>query len=328
MEAKIIDKDERGIGVRVTDNNDIGHTVAVGFDGDIQGHSQEGYSDDPTERTPNENEHVTQAREYARYHVWKETEYEPFPVEKNLPGIKRVREALQELSMEQFRELFEKLYHQVTGKFPGKTPPVALPSGVDPDDWVLFMVDVYLDDDGTIEAVSDIHLRHYDQNRDVTTQWNDDPFPDRKADARIQLGFDYVNSLEAFPDYLDYHLRCQIRDCYIGAGMEPPQAYRVLGLGQDEITARYLHPEITLYEEYHEHHADISGYTLEYDYGLGEFGKTATQLATLTADDDELDQALDAYLDDGEGLDDLLALLEERGYDEPERLLVEMLGLN
>lgn len=280
MEAKIIDKDERGIGVRVTDNNDIGHTVAVGFDGDIQGHSQEGYSDDPTERTPNENEHVTQAREYARYHVWKETEYEPFPVEKNLPGIKRVREALQELSMEQFRELFEKLYHQVTGKFPGKTPPVVLPSGVDSDDWVLFMVDVYLDDDGTIEAVSDIHLRYYDEEKTERDQWNDDPFPDRKPDARLQVTGDFVPTMEAFQAYLIYDLKCQIRDVYIGAGVDPPEEYRILGRGQYRISRRYVNDDISHYDRYHLSHADIPGYSFEFDYGMGEIGRTSAMLGS------------------------------------------------
>ena len=65
MDAKIIDKDERGYGIEVTDNNSVDHTISVGFDGEIQGHGQDGYADDPNSRTNDENEHVNQARRYA-----------------------------------------------------------------------------------------------------------------------------------------------------------------------------------------------------------------------------------------------------------------------
>ena len=326
MNAEIIDQDEEGIGVVVTNNEGVKHTIAVGFDGDIQGHSQKGYPDNPAKRTPNENEHVAQAREYARHHIYKETEYNPFPVENNLPGIKRVRTAIQDLPKKRFRELFEDAYQQVDGKDPLPTDlPASLPSEVGPNDWVAFLIDVYLDGT-TVEAVSDIHFRYDYTDNTPSEQWNDDPFPDRKADARLQLTFDHVPSLEGFREYLDYHLRCQLRDCYIMAGLEPPEEYKVLGEGQEEIIGRYVHPEITIYDQYHKHHAPISGYELDYDYGMGEYGKIITQLESLTAEDEEIRTAIDQYRDTGENKDQLVDLFEERGFDNPQKKINELIG--
>ncbi|ELY98708.1 hypothetical protein C482_11540 [Natrialba chahannaoensis JCM 10990] len=327
MKAVIGKEDDDGVGLRVIDNNDVSHGIHVGFDGEIKYHEQDGYPDDPSERTPNENEHVAQAREYARHYVSQETEYEPFPVEKNLLGIKRVRDTIQKLSDERFRELFQDASEQVNGKgVGGFSGPVDLPPAVGENDWVLFMVDVYLNDDTEIEAVSDIHLRYRDEDGELTSQWNDDPFPDRKPDARLQLVPDLVPSVEEFREYLDYHLRCQIRDCYIGAGLEPPEEFKVLGHGINEYTGRYNLDEITLYDQYNKHHAEIPGYSLEYNYGLGDYGKSITKLQTLTDEDDELEEAIETVLETGEGIGHVLELLEERGFDDPEATLIDVLG--
>ncbi|NGM69156.1 hypothetical protein G6M89_09075 [Natronolimnobius sp. AArcel1] len=326
MKAVITGKSKR-VGVKVQDNNGVDHGIEMTFDGEIKYHEQDGYPDDPAERTPNESEWIQQAKEYARHHVWQETDYEPFPVEKNLPGIMRVREAIQELPTDGVRELFADAYNQVDGKDPLPTDlPAPLPPEVGPNDWVVFLIDVYLDENGEIEAVSDIHLRYNDENGDETEQWNHDPFPERKPDARLQLSFDHVPSLDDFKSYLDYHLRCQIRDCYIIAGLEPPEAYKVLGNGQDQITGRYPHPEITIYEPYHKHHPEIPGYELDYDYGMGEYGKIITQLESLTAEDDELREAIDTYRRTGEGKEELIDRFEEHGFSNPEEKLSELVG--
>ncbi|ELZ89533.1 hypothetical protein C453_00615 [Haloferax elongans ATCC BAA-1513] len=273
MNVKIIDKDNRGIGVSVTDNNGVEHTVAVGFDGDIQGHSQDGYGDQPENRTPDENEHVSQARRRARYHVYQETEFTPFPPEENLPGIKKVKQAIEDLSVEEFESYFSDAYDQVLSNHPSVTPPVPHPESVPQNGYLLYLIDVYLNDNDEIEAVSDIHLQYLDDNGDKTQDWNDDPFPDRQPDARLQLFGKYVPSMEVFQEFVVYHLRCQLRDVYIGAGLEPPEEYRVLGRGNDELTGRYHNEEITVYEDYHLEEADIPGYELEFDYGFGELGK-------------------------------------------------------
>lgn len=320
MDGLITGENDERIGLSVIDNNDIEHVIEMEFDGEIKYHEQDGYSDDPAERTANENEHVSQAREYARYHVWQETEYEPFPVERNLPGIQRVKAAIDALSTAAIEDYFEELYKQVKGRGPRTERPVPLPDVVDDGDYVAFLVDVYLDENGDIEAVSDIHLRHYDANRQKVTQWNEDPYPDRKADARLQLQHDWLPSIEHFQEYLSYHLRCQLRDCYITAGMEPPEEYKVLGIGREQPIGRYRNPEITLYEEYHDHAAEIPGYELEFDYGLGTIGKLSSKFASLGQNDEQLDDAIDQFLLSGgdEDAARLVELLEDRGYSDPE----------
>ncbi|WP_253738929.1 hypothetical protein [Halohasta salina] len=88
MNGKIIDEDDRGIGVRVTDNNQVNHTVAVGFDGTIQGHSQDGYHDEAAKRTHDDNERVEQARRFARYYVFQERGYDTLrPLKKPRPPL-------------------------------------------------------------------------------------------------------------------------------------------------------------------------------------------------------------------------------------------------
>jgi len=327
MRANITGENDERIGLYVYDSNDVEHWIEMEFDGEIKYHEQDGYPDDPHDRTLNERGRVLQARDFARHHVWQETDYEPFPVEKSHPGIKRVRSAIQELPIERFRALFADIYNQVDGKDPIPTDlPAPLPSAVGPDDWVTFLVDVYLDDNNDIEAVSDIHLRYEDTDGTEAEQWNDDPFADRQADARLQLSFDHVPSLGGFKAYLDYHLRCQLRDCYISAGLEPPEAYKVLGRGQDKISGQYGHPDVTLYEPYHKHHAEIPGYELDYDYGMGEYGKIITQLESLTAADPEIREAIDTYRETGDGKDRLLELFEDRGFSDPEAKLAKLVG--
>jgi len=82
MRANITGENDERIGLYVYDSNDVEHWIEMEFDGEIKYHEQDGYPDDPHDRTLNERGRVLQARDFARHHVWQETEYEPFPVEK------------------------------------------------------------------------------------------------------------------------------------------------------------------------------------------------------------------------------------------------------
>ncbi|WP_396613694.1 hypothetical protein ACH9L7_18605 (plasmid) [Haloferax sp. S1W] len=273
MKAEIKKETDDGFGVEVHDNSGVQHKIGICYNGEKDGHLQDGYADEPSNRTADESEMVAQARRYARYHVYQETEYTPFPPEENLPGIKKVKQAIEDLSVEEFESYFSDAYDQVLSNHPSVTPPVPHPESVPQNGYILYLIDVYLDDTDEIEAVSDIHLQYLDDNGDKTQDWNNDPFPDRQSDARLQLFGKYVPSMEVFQEFVVYHLRCQLRDVYIGAGLEPPEQYRVLGRGNDELTGRYHNEEITVYEDYHLEEADIPGYELEFDYGFGELGK-------------------------------------------------------
>nr|WP_241432279.1 hypothetical protein [Halogeometricum borinquense] len=107
----------------------------------------------------------------------------------------------------------------------------------------------------TIDGISGIDTVHLVDGKEQTIK-SDDPF-ERGPDARLELypsNFDF----EAFRFYIGYNLICQIRDCFIGMGVEPPAQYRVLGPGKDKYTGKYH--AFDFYPEYHNPGATIPGY--------------------------------------------------------------------
>lgn len=111
MNGEIVDQKSEWIGVRVTDNNGVMHKVAVEKDSGIRGHSQDGYPDKAAKRTPEENEHVEQARRYAKYYVFRErghTTVEPRTVPE---WVAVAAMTIARLSSEEFEEHFGD-YHQ------------------------------------------------------------------------------------------------------------------------------------------------------------------------------------------------------------------------
>ncbi|WP_239524461.1 hypothetical protein [Halogeometricum borinquense] len=107
----------------------------------------------------------------------------------------------------------------------------------------------------TIDGTSGIDTVHLVNGKEQTIK-SDDPF-ERGPDARLELypsNFDF----EAFRFYVGYNLICQIRDCFIGMGVEPPAQYRVLGPGKDKYTGKYH--AFDFYPEYHNPGATIPGY--------------------------------------------------------------------
>jgi len=282
MRAEIEKETDNGFGVTVYDNNEVKHKIGVLFDGEIHGHLQDGYPDKPADRTPEDSELLHQARNYAKYYVSKETEHGPFGPHDTIDRLERVKQAIAELSAADFESYFSDAYKQVIGKHPDIEPPVERPPEVDPTDFILFVIDVYLDSDDHIEAVSDIHLIYYDATKTQLERRNDDPFEDRQPDARLQLTEKFIPSLQVFQKFLMYHLKCQLRDCYLEMGVDPPEEYRVLGRGDHEIAKRYRNDDIPQYDYYHDESATVPGYSLDFGYGFGVLGKAA-----VTSPDDE-----------------------------------------
>nr|WP_049918780.1 hypothetical protein [Haloferax larsenii] len=111
--------------------------------------------------------------------------------------------------------------------------------------------------DLTIEGVSGVHTRYFEDTNEDRIIESSDPF-DREPDACIEL-FPTELTPEFYGLYIVNNLICQIRDCYIGMGVEPPAQYRILGPGKDKYTGKYYH--FDFYPEYFDHEADIPGYT-------------------------------------------------------------------
>jgi hypothetical protein len=283
MKGEFIEEDDGWVGVRVTDNDNNNHKIAVCFDGEIQGHSQDGYPDKAANRTDEGNEHVGQARRFAKYHVYRERGYETM-ARRNLPEVvAAVAVTVASLSTEEFDEKFGEYYQQFRSHFDSDAEPVIdPPSG---DGTTVYLQDVYLDvdltellDDGQTETLlealdtetsldaleahlgqefPDIDSLLNPENLSVETsglgtiyqtavdESITDPTGtlDRPADARLQLppqydGSDGYMSLDAFQLLVFHHLVCQVRDCYLRLGLEPPEAVRVLGVGRYRQTIR------------------------------------------------------------------------------------------
>ncbi len=77
MKGDIEGEDDNYVKVYVTDNSETEHDITVEkASGEIAYHDQDGYPDDPDERTIAGNEHVNQARRFAKYWVYRERGYE------------------------------------------------------------------------------------------------------------------------------------------------------------------------------------------------------------------------------------------------------------
>ena len=100
MNGEIIEKENEWIGVEITDNNGYRHKIAVRFDGEIEGHGQDGYPDDSNERTDKGNEMVRQARDYAKWYVAQETGHDICPWYLDCDSIETVKAAVPYLAPE------------------------------------------------------------------------------------------------------------------------------------------------------------------------------------------------------------------------------------
>ena len=271
MDGKITGETDDLLGLSVIDNNDVEHIIDIRkYDGDVIAHNQDGYPDDPNERTDEENAHVKQARRYAKYYVATETDHETLPWDLNPDRIETVFEAVGRLSDEEITEHFGELLEQCLSHYQDDpdvdvgdvSRPVSLPTdNIASDDAVTYQQEIYLDEDDEIETTAGISICYYVAKGDRRTTRHGTA-PDREPDGRIEISPVPIVAAAPFRDYLRYNLRCQIRDCYLGMGLEPPETYKVLGPGQYQFTVRYYHSD--MYPEYFDKQADIPGY--RYDF--------------------------------------------------------------
>ncbi len=116
----------------------------------------------------------------------------------------------------------------------------AAEAATDSDDAVLSAME--------LTAVSGLHLVYPDASGSEQRVAAETPL-ERDPDARIELPAVDVDSLGRFQEFLAFHLRCQIRDLFIGMGVEPPEAFRVRGPGKYASTMRYR--LLDMYDEYY-----------------------------------------------------------------------------
>ncbi|WP_263018453.1 hypothetical protein [Natronobiforma cellulositropha] len=247
--------------------------------GEIVFHESEYYPDEPERRTTTEQETVFQARRYARYYVATELGYETLPWSLDIDRIRAVCTGLESLSVDEAETHFGDLFAQSLSHYRDDPTvetgdierPVSLPTEmVGGDDAVLYEQDISLDEDGQVETTGGIRVCYYTEPGNRHTHQHGRAL-ECEPDARVELSPVPIVTMPVFLEYLVYTLRCQIRDCYLGMGLEPPADYRLLGPGKYEFTIKYLHFE--LYPEYFDIDADIPGY--EYDFAPGTDALTA-----------------------------------------------------
>ncbi|ELZ00695.1 hypothetical protein C482_08828 [Natrialba chahannaoensis JCM 10990] len=285
----------------------------MSFNGGVVYHHQDTYPDAPSERTNTEDERISQARRYAKYHVYREENYDTLEVRMNPDRIAAVLAAIHTMDDEKFESVFEPFHRQV-GSYddPSVEPPIDPLEYVDHEEFRLYMLDIYLEaeleeiqatadaysdelaaiadeveaqtDSGglrqkvanfgsrvqqraatgdieppefAVEAVSDVHLLYYEGTNDDRVVEGDRPF-DREPDARLEFTPIPTHSIEQFRPLIEEHLLCQIRDCYVGMGEDPPAQYRVLGHGLYKFAQKYRH--FDCYPDYADPEADVPGY--------------------------------------------------------------------
>ncbi|SEL78941.1 hypothetical protein [Haloferax larsenii] len=296
MEANITGENDERVGLYVDDNNGVEHWIEIQFDGEIKYHEQDGYPDKAAKRTPEGNEHVSQARRYAKWHVYRERGYDTISPPENPDRILAALVAIARLPEDVFNEQFGDLQAQIESHY--DNTPVDLPfPDADPDDVLVYRKDVYVQPDpiefeppvldqylghfegesgspeipskGTldstefdtlnfeIEAVSDMHYLHMDGPGSEQTKRSADPL-EREPDATIELVPFDPDEIESFHHYVVSHLAYQIRDCFLRVGVKPPVAFRQTGWGKYRaFHEQKFRPQ---YENYWDATADIQSW--------------------------------------------------------------------
>lgn len=151
MDVNIKKEEDGAVGVEVVDNNSAIHRIAVGYEGDIKAHHCDAYHDKASNRSPEENAYNEQAREFAKYYVYRERDYDTLPPQRNPDRIAAAMLAVASLSTEQIEQYFGDLDQQLQSHEDEAQPLLEIPSSVDRD-LLRAGQDIYLSDDDTFAA--------------------------------------------------------------------------------------------------------------------------------------------------------------------------------
>ena len=144
MNAKFVGEDQDDIGLVVTDNSGEEHQIELHKDdGVIYAHAQDSYPDHPDDRTKESNEHVNQARRFAKYWVYRKRGYDTLAGWRNPDRIELAAIALNTLSSDTVDQYLSDLFDQLRSRYSDVDPSVDVPEGVDPSHAV-YQQDVYL----------------------------------------------------------------------------------------------------------------------------------------------------------------------------------------
>lgn len=203
MQAEIKKETDDGYGVLVIDNNNAEHKIGVCFDGAIDGHLCDSYADDPANRSTGENVYNEQAREFAKYYVYRERGYETLDPQRNPDRIAAAMLAVSGLSTRQFEQYFGDTYQQLLSHQDDATPLLEIPSSVDRD-LLRAGQDIYLSDDGEFaDGLEDLtQMDTYDELEAAAGQDADSISLDELHDVLTDLDVDLSETAEYVGDAL------------------------------------------------------------------------------------------------------------------------------
>lgn len=307
MDATITGETDEVLGVSVVDNADVEHVIDVeNATGAIVGHGQDGYADEADERSREENEHVRQARRYARYYVHKERGHPTLPPRDVPEWIAVVASVVAHLPIGEIERYVGEYYQQLRSHVEADVKPVIDVPEDDRAGSISYRQHLHLDVDAEAvlgEQLSASLIESLERNDDLDRVAHDvrevldecvldpsalgiadvssvgalyqthsgereiavdDPLP-APEDARLELSpvhpdWEEYLPMDGFQLLLVHHLLCQSRDCYLQMGLEPPEAFRLLGLGKFRQTIRNEH--LDLYPPVHYTDATVQGYRL------------------------------------------------------------------
>lgn len=91
----------------------------------------------------------------------------------------------------------------------------------------------------SIDGVSSVYMAYVDAaGHEHIGEPDEDPHT-REPDTLIELPPMEVGTLAEFQAYLTHNLACQIRDCFVRMGLQPPEPFQILGYGRFEAAEQY-----------------------------------------------------------------------------------------
>lgn len=147
MQAEIETATDDGFEVVVTDNSGVDHELKVCDDGEITTHLQDGYPDDPANRSMiDEIEPLNQAKRYAKHYVNRERGYDTVDWRRDPDRIAAVALIIAGVDDQTITKWFGELYDQVRSHFNDINRPVSLPDEIRPGH-LIYQQDIYLASD-------------------------------------------------------------------------------------------------------------------------------------------------------------------------------------
>ncbi|WP_049896862.1 hypothetical protein, partial [Natrialba chahannaoensis] len=154
MKAVITGEIEDLVGVNLRDNDGVEHVLDVRkSDGEITAHQQDGYPDEPSERSPDGVRNVTQAQQYAKYYVYKDCGYPTISLQEDPDRITLVALIVAAMDTDTFEEYFGDFYQQFRYHHEDEDPAIEIPDDLYTEDvFYYYTTEIFLGLDETAEA--------------------------------------------------------------------------------------------------------------------------------------------------------------------------------